>query len=144
MCEKALRAGFTCIVSRSAVTTEAVRLAQEAGYPWPGSPVRRKTGSPCSVIPSPGLQHEQDATHGGLQQQFRQGPGSGPGGGKSVRLGRDKAAEIFSGQNLLGRRSACFPRWRRRWWSGRDPAALGVDVPWFPDAVSGKGPPAAS
>ncbi|NMC50442.1 MAG: fatty-acid--CoA ligase [Desulfovibrio sp.] len=36
MCEKALRAGFTCIVSRSAVTTEAVRLAQEGGISLAG------------------------------------------------------------------------------------------------------------
>ncbi|QLA16341.1 formate dehydrogenase accessory sulfurtransferase FdhD [Desulfolutivibrio sulfoxidireducens] len=36
MCDKALRAGFTCIVSRSAVTTEAVRLAREGGLALAG------------------------------------------------------------------------------------------------------------
>jgi molybdopterin-guanine dinucleotide biosynthesis protein A len=62
-------------------------------------------------------------------------------GGKSVRLGRDKAAEIFSGQNLLGRTVGLLSQVASEVVvSGRDPAALGVDVPWFPDAVSGKGP----
>jgi FdhD protein len=36
MCDKALRAGFPCVVSRSAVTTEAVRLAEEAGLSLAG------------------------------------------------------------------------------------------------------------
>ncbi|MFZ5813015.1 MAG: molybdenum cofactor guanylyltransferase [Thermodesulfobacteriota bacterium] len=62
-------------------------------------------------------------------------------GGKSVRLGRDKAAEIFSGQNLLGRTVGLLSRVVPEVVvSGRDPSVLGIDVPWLPDAVSGKGP----
>ncbi len=36
MCDKALRAGVSCVVSRSAVTTEAVRLAREGGMSLAG------------------------------------------------------------------------------------------------------------
>ncbi len=62
-------------------------------------------------------------------------------GGKSLRLGRDKAAEIFSGQNLLGRTVGLLSRLVPEVVvSGRDPSVLGIDAPWLPDAVSGKGP----
>lgn len=62
-------------------------------------------------------------------------------GGKSTRLGRDKAVEIVGGRPLLaavvelvaGAVGDVAV-------SGRDPAPLGIRVPWLADAVPGLGP----
>jgi len=48
MCDKALRAGFRTVVSRSAVTTEAVRLAQEGGLSLAG--FAREAENRCTVF----------------------------------------------------------------------------------------------
>ncbi|MEF3696479.1 formate dehydrogenase accessory sulfurtransferase FdhD [Desulfolutivibrio sp.] len=48
MCDKALRAGFRTVVSRSAVTTEAVRLAQEGGLSLAG--FVREAENRCTVF----------------------------------------------------------------------------------------------
>ncbi|WP_246287977.1 molybdenum cofactor guanylyltransferase [Desulfolutivibrio sulfoxidireducens] len=62
-------------------------------------------------------------------------------GGKSVRLGRDKVAEVFLGQNMLARTvNLLFRVVGQVVVSGRDPSPFGISVPWLPDAVTGKGP----
>jgi molybdopterin-guanine dinucleotide biosynthesis protein A len=62
-------------------------------------------------------------------------------GGKSVRLGRDKAAEVFSGQNMLARTVGLLARVVSKVVvSGRDPCPLGIFLPWLADEVAGKGP----
>ncbi len=62
-------------------------------------------------------------------------------GGKSTRLGRDKAFVAWRGDDLLGqavrRLQAFLPEVRV---VGRDPAAHGLDVPWLLDDVPGLGP----
>lgn len=62
-------------------------------------------------------------------------------GGKSRRLGRDKAAVELAGQAMLARmvslaRCVC----PNVFISGRDPAPLVTDVPWFLDEAPGLGP----
>ena len=62
-------------------------------------------------------------------------------GGKSRRLGRDKAAESIGGNNLLARTaflaaSLC----PEVWISGRDPAPHGLNLHWIADTVPGLGP----
>lgn len=62
-------------------------------------------------------------------------------GGKSTRLGRDKAFVAWRGDDLLGqavrRLQAVLPE---VWVVGRDPAAHALDVPWLLDQVPGLGP----
>lgn len=62
-------------------------------------------------------------------------------GGRSSRMGRDKAAITLGGAPMLLRMVALA----RRFCpvvavSGRDPSALVPDVPWFPDQTPGLGP----
>jgi molybdopterin-guanine dinucleotide biosynthesis protein A len=62
-------------------------------------------------------------------------------GGRSKRLGRDKAMLDVAGQTLLSRTVrtlSCITK--ATYVSGRDPKPMGVDVPWFPDVVEGIGP----
>jgi len=62
-------------------------------------------------------------------------------GGKSTRLGRDKAVEVVGGKSLLAATVALVSDVVGEVVvSGRDPAPLGVNAPWLPDAVAGKGP----
>jgi molybdopterin-guanine dinucleotide biosynthesis protein A len=62
-------------------------------------------------------------------------------GGKSRRLGRDKVCESVGGQSMLARTAALAGRFCRQVWvSGRDPATLGLDLPWMPDDEPGLGP----
>ncbi|THB65379.1 MAG: molybdenum cofactor guanylyltransferase [Desulfovibrio sp.] len=62
-------------------------------------------------------------------------------GGKSRRLGRDKAAETIGGSNLLLRTANLAARHCSEIWvSGRDPRQQGVDLPWMADEVPGVGP----
>lgn len=62
-------------------------------------------------------------------------------GGKSTRLGRDKAFVSWRGDDLLGqavrRLRAFLPE---VWVVGRDPAVHGLDAPWLLDDVPGLGP----
>jgi len=62
-------------------------------------------------------------------------------GGKSTRLGRDKARLPVFGESLLKRTvrlaEKCCARVHV---SGRDPSKDGLDVPWLPDDWSGIGP----
>lgn len=62
-------------------------------------------------------------------------------GGKSTRMGRDKAKLTFQGQDLVARAvnvltSCCTSVWI----SGRDAADHGLPNPWFMDQAPGKGP----
>lgn len=62
-------------------------------------------------------------------------------GGRSKRLGRDKALLDVAGQTLLSRTAtlvSCITQ--KTYISGRDPKPLGIDLPWFPDAKEGCGP----
>ncbi|MEA4856183.1 molybdenum cofactor guanylyltransferase [Solidesulfovibrio sp.] len=62
-------------------------------------------------------------------------------GGKSSRMGRDKAWLSFFGQPLLCRVAAVVRNVVGELWvSGRDPSAFGIDAPWLPDATPGLGP----
>lgn len=62
-------------------------------------------------------------------------------GGASKRLGRDKAALRIGETTLLGRTVELLRGLTAEVAvSGRDPAPLHVDAPWFPDALSGIGP----
>ncbi|KUG27716.1 molybdopterin-guanine dinucleotide biosynthesis protein moba [hydrocarbon metagenome] len=62
-------------------------------------------------------------------------------GGKSTRLGRDKVVEVVGGKSLLAATVELVAGVTGEVVvSGRDPAPLGVAVPWLPDAVSGTGP----
>jgi len=62
-------------------------------------------------------------------------------GGRSTRLGRDKVALVLAGQSLLARAAGLAERFCDRVVvSGRDPAGLGLDLPWLPDEVPGQGP----
>lgn len=62
-------------------------------------------------------------------------------GGRSSRLGRDKAFVPYRGGDLLG---LAVRRLRARlpdvWVIGRDPAPHGLDVPWRLDDMPGHGP----
>jgi molybdopterin-guanine dinucleotide biosynthesis protein A len=62
-------------------------------------------------------------------------------GGKSTRLGRDKAWLTFFGQPLLCRVADVLARVTGEVLvSGRDPAPFGLDLPWLPDETPGQGP----
>ena len=62
-------------------------------------------------------------------------------GGKSLRLGRDKAAVEIEGQPMLARMVALASRFCPTVAiSGRDPAPLVTGVPWFLDEAPGLGP----
>jgi molybdopterin-guanine dinucleotide biosynthesis protein A len=62
-------------------------------------------------------------------------------GGASKRLGSDKAALDVGGDTLLGRTVELLRGLTAEVAvSGRDPAPLQVDAPWFPDALEGIGP----
>ncbi|MEW5771910.1 MAG: molybdenum cofactor guanylyltransferase [Thermodesulfobacteriota bacterium] len=62
-------------------------------------------------------------------------------GGRSTRLGRDKVELPVHGQSLLARTVALAARFCGRVVvSGRNPADLGLDLPWLPDDVPGQGP----
>lgn len=62
-------------------------------------------------------------------------------GGKSRRLGRDKAALDMGGQTLLARTVALALKFCPNVCVlGRDPAPCGVQVPWWPDDTQGLGP----
>ena len=62
-------------------------------------------------------------------------------GGKSKRLGRDKAKVIFQGEDLVVRAVNVLTTYCITVWiSGRDSAEHGLDNPWFPDRAPGKGP----
>lgn len=62
-------------------------------------------------------------------------------GGRSSRLGTDKAALPFHGQALLRQVAQCVKRVTGTVYiSGRDPAPCGVRAPWMPDVVTGCGP----
>ncbi len=62
-------------------------------------------------------------------------------GGKSKRLGRDKARVRFAGQDLLSRAVRQLQRFVSNVWVvGRDPRSHGLDVPWMFDAQPGLGP----
>ena len=62
-------------------------------------------------------------------------------GGKSTRMGRDKAKVTFQGQDLVVRAvnvlQACCTK---VWISGRDGTDHGLNNPWFMDQAPGKGP----
>ncbi|WP_428569031.1 MAG: molybdenum cofactor guanylyltransferase [Solidesulfovibrio sp. DCME] len=62
-------------------------------------------------------------------------------GGKSSRMGRDKAWLSFFGQPLLCRVAAVVRGVVGELFvSGRDPAAFGIDAPWLADQTPGLGP----
>jgi molybdenum cofactor guanylyltransferase len=62
-------------------------------------------------------------------------------GGKSSRMGRDKAGLTFFGQPLLCRVADVLSRVTGDVFvSGRDPAVFGLDLPWLPDEIPGQGP----
>lgn len=62
-------------------------------------------------------------------------------GGKSRRLGRDKAWLTFFGQPLLCRVAAVLSQITGAVVvSGRDPSAFSLDAPWIPDAIRDQGP----
>lgn len=62
-------------------------------------------------------------------------------GGKSSRLGRDKAGLRFSGETLLAVTAALLRRVTGEVLViGRDPRPLGVDAPWRLDDLPGQGP----
>lgn len=62
-------------------------------------------------------------------------------GGKSVRLGQDKAGIVYSGASLLSRAVDLLGRHCPEVFvAGRDPRECGVDAPWFPDMIPGCGP----
>lgn len=62
-------------------------------------------------------------------------------GGKSSRLGRDKAWLTFFGRPLLCRVADVLARVTGEVLvSGRDPSVFGLEAPWLPDATPGLGP----
>lgn len=62
-------------------------------------------------------------------------------GGASSRMGRDKTAIRIGGTTLLGRTVNLLRGLASEVAvSGRDPGELGVEAPWFEDAISGIGP----
>lgn len=62
-------------------------------------------------------------------------------GGKSSRMGRDKAWLSFFGQPLLCRVAAVVENVVGELWvSGRDPAVFGLHAPWLPDVLPDQGP----
>lgn len=62
-------------------------------------------------------------------------------GGKSSRMGRDKAWLSFFGQPMLARVASVVQNITGELYvSGRDPAAFGIRAPWLPDALPGQGP----
>ncbi len=62
-------------------------------------------------------------------------------GGKSSRLGRDKARILFGGKDLLARTADVLRSVADEVWViGRDPADHGLDLPWRLDDIPGKGP----
>ena len=62
-------------------------------------------------------------------------------GGKSSRMGRDKAWLTFFGQPLLRRVADVLARVTGEVFvSGRDPAPFGLTVPWLPDEMPELGP----
>lgn len=62
-------------------------------------------------------------------------------GGKSSRLGRDKARIKLDGQDMLCRSAALLRTMVGEVWiMGRDPSTHGLDLPWLPDDIPGKGP----
>lgn len=64
-------------------------------------------------------------------------------GGRSSRMGRDKAWLTFFGQPMLCRVAAVVRNVTGELFvSGRDPAAFGIDAPWLPDVLAGQGPAA--
>lgn len=64
-------------------------------------------------------------------------------GGKSSRMGRDKAWLTFFGQPMLCRVADILGRVTGEVLvSGRDPSIFGLDLPWLPDEAAGLGPAA--
>jgi len=62
-------------------------------------------------------------------------------GGKSTRMGRDKAKVVFHGQDLVRRAVTVLENLCDRVWiSGRDSREHGLSNPWFLDDAPGKGP----
>lgn len=62
-------------------------------------------------------------------------------GGRSRRLGQDKAVIEISGRTLLVRGVKLLSKCCEEVYiSGRDPEAFGLDLPWFPDDHPGLGP----
>ncbi|WP_029458784.1 molybdenum cofactor guanylyltransferase [Solidesulfovibrio alcoholivorans] len=62
-------------------------------------------------------------------------------GGKSSRMGRDKAWLSFFGQPMLARVASVVQNVTGELCvSGRDPAVFGIHAPWLPDVLSGQGP----
>lgn len=62
-------------------------------------------------------------------------------GGKSSRMGRDKAWLSFFGQPLLTRVAGVVRNVTGDLWvSGRDPSLFGIDAPWLPDETPDLGP----
>jgi len=62
-------------------------------------------------------------------------------GGRSTRLGQDKVELPVHGQPLLTRTARLAARFCSRVVvSGRNPADLGLDLPWLPDDAPGHGP----
>lgn len=62
-------------------------------------------------------------------------------GGKSSRMGRDKAWLTFFGQPMLCRVADVLARVTGEILiSGRDPSVFGLDAPWLPDATPNVGP----
>ncbi len=62
-------------------------------------------------------------------------------GGKSSRLGRDKARILFEGRDLLTRTAGLLRSVTPEVWViGRDPADHGLSLPWKLDDIPGKGP----
>ncbi|THB69241.1 MAG: molybdenum cofactor guanylyltransferase [Desulfovibrio sp.] len=62
-------------------------------------------------------------------------------GGKSTRLGRDKAREAVSGVSLLQRTCDLLSEVVDEVWiSGRNPVGMGLNLPWIEDDTPGHGP----
>lgn len=62
-------------------------------------------------------------------------------GGKSLRMGKDKAGVVFRGQNLVARAVQVLSKLCDRVWiAGRDGREHGLSNPWFLDNAPGKGP----
>ncbi|WP_245587870.1 molybdenum cofactor guanylyltransferase [Desulfovibrio inopinatus] len=64
-------------------------------------------------------------------------------GGKSTRLGQDKAVIRFMGQTLLERAISLVSQLSERVIVvGRDPSIHGLETEWLPDDITGRGPAA--
>jgi len=62
-------------------------------------------------------------------------------GGRSTRLGRDKARILLGGKDLLARTAHLLLSITPEVWvMGRDPREHGLDLPWRLDDIPGKGP----